>query len=192
LEKLLEIIAGCAVHDRKCQLLFYKKYYGACLKTVFRYVDLYEQAVEVTNDGFVKMFRSFSHFEIRDRERIEIVLLGWMKRVMVNTAIDFRRKQLHTPPTCQMEEHIWEFEDISQLSDNALRYKELICLIRSLPPAYRLVINLHMIEGYSHPEIARMLGITVGTSKSNLFKARAHLFKKLKLDPSGDVKYLAL
>jgi RNA polymerase sigma factor (sigma-70 family) len=187
LEKLLQIIAGCGNQDRKCQHLLYEKYYGFCLKTVFRYVDLYEQAVELTNDGFVKMFRSFSRFEIRDRERIEIVLMGWMKRVMINTAIDFRRKQDHIPSTWQIQEYINDYEDKSQLSDTAVRYKELICMIRALPPAYRLVLNLHMIEGYSHQEIAKMLGITVGTSKSNLFKARSHLQKKLNLEEAEKV-----
>ncbi len=182
LEKLLDIIAGCAIQDRKSQQVLYERFYGACLKTVFRYVDLYEQAVEVTNDGFVKMFRSFGRFEIRDREKIEIVLMGWMRRIMINTAIDFRRRQKHLPETYQMQQSAWDYEDKGQTSDMNTKYKELINMIRELPPAYKLVVNLHMIEGYSHQEIAKMLGITVGTSKSNLFKARAHLQKKLSVD----------
>jgi RNA polymerase sigma factor (sigma-70 family) len=182
LEKILDIIAGCAIQDRKCQQILYEKYYGLCLKTVFRYVDLYEQAVEVTNDGFVKIFRSFSRFEIRDKEKIEIVLLGWMRRIMINTAIDFRRRQKNLPETHQIQQSAWEYEDKGQSSDMKTKYKELILMIKELPPAYRIVVNLHMIEGYSHQEIAKMLGITVGTSKSNLFKARAHLQKKLTTD----------
>jgi RNA polymerase sigma factor (sigma-70 family) len=182
LEKLLDIIAGCAVQDRKSQKVLYDKYYGACLKTVFRYVDTYEQAVEVANDGFVKIFRSFARFEIRDKEKIEIVLLGWMRRIMINSAIDSRRRENHTHHTYQLTENAWEYGDDSQLSDSSLRYKELIAMIRELPPAYRLVFNLHVIEGYSHQEIAKMIGVTVGTSKSNLFKARAHLQKKIILD----------
>jgi RNA polymerase sigma-70 factor (ECF subfamily) len=184
LEKLLNIIAGCAVQDRKAQQVLYDRFYGVCLKTVFRYVDTYEQAVEVANDGFVKIFRSFGHFEIRDKERIEIVLLGWMRRIMINCAIDFRRRQNHVIETSQMQANVWEHEDNSQLSDGNLKYKELISMIRDLPPAYRLVFNLHVIEGYSHTEIAKMIGITVGTSKSNLFKARAQLQKKLAVNKS--------
>ena len=179
MEKLLHIISGCAAGDRKSQHILYDQYYGLCLKTVFRYVDTYEQAVEVTNDGFVKIFRSFSRFEIRDREKIEIVLIGWMRRIMINSSIDFRRRQNQIPHTTEIAENSWDFEDKSQLSDSKINYKELICLIRELPPAYQLVFNLHVIEGYSHAEIAKMVGITIGTSKSNLFKARTHLQKKL-------------
>jgi len=179
LEKLLHIISGCAIQDRKCQHVLYDQYYGLCLKTVFRYVDTYEQAVEVTNDGFVKIFRSFGRFEIRDREKIEIVLIGWMRRIMINSSIDFRRRQNKIPETTEISENSWDFEDKSQLSDSSIKYKELICLIKELPPAYQLVFNLHVIEGYSHAEIAKMIGISVGTSKSNLFKARTHLQKKL-------------
>jgi RNA polymerase sigma factor (sigma-70 family) len=159
--------------------VLYDQYYGLCLKTVFRYVDTYEQAVEVTNDGFVKIFRSFGRFEIRDRDKIEIVLIGWMRRIMINSSIDFRRRQNKIPETSEISENSWDFEDKSQLSDSSIKYKELICLIKELPPAYQLVFNLHVIEGYSHAEIAKMIGISVGTSKSNLFKARTHLQKKL-------------
>ena len=154
---------------------------------MFRYVDTYEQAVEVVNDGFVKIFRSFGHFEIRDKERIEIVLLGWMRRIMINCSIDFKRRQNHVIETSQMPVSGWEHEDHAQLSDGHLKYKELISMIRELPPAYRLVFNLHVIEGYSHTEIAKMAGITVGTSKSNLFKARAQLQKKIATDKSQTI-----
>jgi len=182
LEKILEIISGCAAQDRKCQQILYDKYYGLCLKTVFRYVETYEQAVEVTNDGFVKIFRSFARFEIRDREKIEIVLIGWMRRIMINSSIDFTRRQNNVTQTSQIPENSWDLEDKSQLSDSSIKYKELIKLIKQLPPAYQLVFNLHVIEGYSHTEISKMIGITVGTSKSNLFKARSHLQKKLTVE----------
>ena len=130
LEKLLQIISGCAAQDRKSQQVLYDQYYGLCLKTVFRYVDTYEQAVEVTNDGFVKIFRSFARFEIRDREKIEIVLIGWMRRIMINSSIDFRRRQNSVTQTSQIPEHTWDMEDRSQFSDGIIKYKELINLIR--------------------------------------------------------------
>jgi RNA polymerase sigma-70 factor (ECF subfamily) len=186
LEKLLQIITGCAVQDRKCQKIFYEHYYGTCLKVAFRYMDTYEQAVEVTNDGFVKIFRNFNRFEIRDRERMEIVMLGWMRRIVINAAIDYRRREKNHPATAELSQIGSEYKDNSQLSDNGLLFKELICLIRELPPVYRLVFNLHVIEGYSHPEIAKMLGIMVGTSKSNLFKAKAHLQQKLIFEKTAE------
>jgi RNA polymerase sigma-70 factor (ECF subfamily) len=142
-------------------------------------MDTYEQAVEVTNDGFVKIFRNFGRFEIRDRDRMEIVMLGWMRRIVINAGIDYRRREKNTPETSELSQTGNEYKDDSLLSDNSLKFKEIICMIRELPPVYRLVFNLHVIEGYSHQEIAKMLGIMVGTSKSNLFKAKANLQKKL-------------
>ncbi len=179
MERLLQIISGCAIQDRKCQKILYEQYYGTCLKVAFRYMDTYEQAVEVTNDGFVKIFRNFGRFEIRDRDRMEIVMLGWMRRIVINAGIDYRRREKNTPETSELSQTGNEYKDDSLLSDNSLKFKEIICMIRELPPVYRLVFNLHVIEGYSHQEIAKMLGIMVGTSKSNLFKAKANLQKKL-------------
>jgi len=179
LEKLFQIISGCAIQDRRCQKILYEQYYGTCLKIAYRYMDTYEQAVEVTNDGFVKIFRNFGRFEIRDPERMEIVMLGWMRRIMINAAIDYRRKEKNIPETSELIPGGSDYKDDSRLSDNILLFKELICLTRELPPVYRLVFNLHVIEGYSHPEIAKMLGIMVGTSKSNLFKAKVYLQKRL-------------
>jgi RNA polymerase sigma-70 factor (ECF subfamily) len=179
LEKLLHIISGCANQDRQSQQILYDQYYGLCLKIAFRYVNTYEQAVEVTHDAFLKMFRNFSRFEVRDIEKLEMLLIGWIRRVVINAAIDYMRREMNNHYSYPIPEHVWEHKDDGQSSDNSLLYKELMILIKELPPAYRMVFNLHVIEGYSHPEIAKMLGITTGTSKSNLSKARAHLQKAL-------------
>jgi RNA polymerase sigma factor (sigma-70 family) len=179
LEKLIHIIAGCAAQDRRYQQILYDRYYGFCLKTAFRYVDSYEQATEVTNNAFVKIFKNFSRFEVRDPVKIEMLFMGWVKRVVINASIDYLRREMHTPQISPIPESVWEHKDEQQSSDGTLLYKELISMIKELPPAYRLVFNMHVIEGYSHPEIARILGITTGTSKSNLSKARAHLQKAL-------------
>ena len=102
----------------------------------------------------------------------------------INAAIDYMRREMNNQQTYAIPEHIWEHKDNGQSSDNSLLYKELMCLVKELPPAYRMVFNLHVIEGYSHPEIAKMLGITTGTSKSNLSKARVHLQKALTSENS--------
>jgi len=179
LEKLLHIISGCANQDRQSQQMLYDQYYGLCLKIAFRYVNTYEQAVEVTHDAFLKMFRNFSRFEVRDVDKLEMLLIGWIRRVVINAAIDYMRREMNNHHSYPIPEHVWEHKDEGQSSDNSLLYKELMILVKDLPPAYRMVFNLHVIEGYSHPEIAKMLGITTGTSKSNLSKARAHLQKAL-------------
>ena len=187
MEKLLHIITGCAQQDRQCQQMLYDQYYGLCLKIAFRYVNTYEQAVEVTHDGFLKMFRNFSRFEVRDKDKVEMLLIGWIRRVVINASIDYMRREMNNQQTYAIPEHIWEHKDDGQSSDNSLLYKELMCLVKDLPPAYRMVFNLHVIEGYSHPEIAKMLGITTGTSKSNLSKARAHLQKALAAENSETI-----
>lgn len=179
MEKLLHIISGCANQDRQSQQMLYDQYYGLCLKIAFRYVNTYEQAVEVTHDAFLKMFRNFSRFEVRDIDKLEMLLIGWIRRVVINAAIDYMRREMNNHHSYPIPEHVWEHKDEGQSSDNSLLYKELMILVKELPPAYRMVFNLHVIEGYSHPEIAKMLGITTGTSKSNLSKARAHLQKAL-------------
>lgn len=179
MEKLLHIISGCAQQDRQCQQMLYDQYYGLCMKIAFRYVNTYEQAVEVVHDAYLKMFRNFSRFEVRDQEKIEMLLIGWIRRVVINAAIDYMRKEMNNHQTYAIPEQVWEHGDSGQSPDNSVLYKELICLVKELPPAYRLVFNLHVIEGYSHPEIAKMLRITTGTSKSNLSKARTHLQKAL-------------
>lgn len=176
---MLHIITGCAQQDRQCQKLLYEQYYGLCLKIAFRYVNTYEQATEVTHDAFLKMFRNFSRFEVRDKDKVEMLLIGWIRRVVINAAIDYMRREMNNHSTYPIPEHVWEHKDESASSDNSVLYKELISLVKELPPAYRMVFNLHVIEGYSHPEIAKMLGITTGTSKSNLSKARVHLQKAL-------------
>ena len=159
--------------------MLYDQYYGLCLKIAFRYVNTYEQAVEVVHDAFLKMFRNFSRFEVRDMDKLEMLLIGWIRRVVINAAIDYMRREMNNHHSYPIPEHVWEHKDEGQSSDNSLLYKELMILVKELPPAYRMVFNLHVIEGYSHPEIAKMLGITTGTSKSNLSKARAHLQKAL-------------
>ena len=182
MEKLLHIISGCAQQDRQCQKLLYEQYYGLCIKIAFRYVNTYEQATEVTHDAYLKMFKNFGRFEVRDKDKVEMLLIGWIRRVVINAAIDYMRREINNTQSYPIPEHVWEHKDEAQSSDNSVLYKELIALVKELPPAYRMVFNLHVIEGYSHPEIAKMLGITTGTSKSNLSKARAHLQKALTVE----------
>jgi RNA polymerase sigma factor (sigma-70 family) len=147
---------------------------------VFRYIYHYDKAVDVVNDGFVKIFRNFERFQFRDIENLEMVLMGWMRMIMINTAIDQLRKHNFLPEIGDISESTWAQEDRSQGSDHKLLYKELVKEIKKLPPSYRTVFNLYVIDGLTHQEIANLLGISVGTSKSNLSKARVILQKIVK------------
>lgn len=177
MEDLRNILDGCIRNSHREQKKLYEHYYGYCLKVVFRYIYRYEKAVDVVNDGYIKIFRNFNKFQIAQPENTEMILMGWMRTIMINTAIDCLRKNDFMPEIGAIPEHIWEQEDKSTKSDQQVLYKELICEIRKLPPAYRLVFNMYVIDGFTHQEIADKLGIAVGTSKSNLSKARGLLQK---------------
>ena len=109
------------------------------------------------------------------------MFMGWMRRIMVNTAVDQLRRQNFAPEIGELSESIWQAEDKSQGADHALLYKELIQKVRKLPPSYRAVFNMYVIDGMTHQEIATQLGISVGTSKSNLSKARSSLQEIIKI-----------
>ena len=178
--ELLHTINGCIQNNQRDQKSLYERYYGYCLKIVFRYIYRYDKAVDVVNDGFVKVFRSFSKFEYKTSESLEMMLMGWMRTIMINTAIDHLRKNNFLPEIGDISETIWMHEDKSQGSDHTLLYKELVKEIKKLPPSYRTVFNMYVIDGLTHQEIANALGISVGTSKSNLSKARVILQKIIK------------
>jgi RNA polymerase sigma-70 factor (ECF subfamily) len=179
LNNLGEIISGCISNNRRDQKYLYEHYYGYCLKIVFRYIFRYDKAVDVVNDGFIKVFGKLTLFHCDNAENLQKVLMGWMRTIMINTAIDQLRKDSFLPEIGLISEDIW-LEDKGKSADQSLLYKELINQVKKLPPAYRIVFNMYVIDGFTHQEIASQLGVVVGTSKSNLFKARAILQEYLK------------
>lgn len=149
------------------------------MKIVFRYIYRYEKAIDVMNDGFVKLFRSFDKFSMGDSDE-EAKLMGYMKRIMVNTAIDELRKEKMMPEIGGIPDYVWDMSSKDQDADQLLLYKDLIIMIKGLPPQYRIVINMYVIDGYNHLEIADVMKIPVGTSKSCLSRARAMLQKSIE------------
>lgn len=181
MESLYKLIKDCIAKDYKSQQLFYEHYYGFALKTVFRYIYKYDKATDVVNDSFVKIFNSLEKFQLaKEKSDTEKILMGWMKRILINTAIDELRRQQTLPEIGELPEYIWEEADKSQNADQKVLYKELICEVKRLPPSYRNVFNMFVIDGFSHNEIAKTLGISEGTSKSALAKAKAQLKKFLE------------
>ena len=158
--------------NRAAQRILYDtlagKMYGVCL----RYVRDETEAKDVLQDGFVKIFQNLEQF------RFQGSFEGWVRRIMVNTALERFRKE--DRQTSSIEEV--DFQDLSG-SDNVLSdlsAQELLQMIRELSPQYRVVFNLYAIEGYSHKEISQMLNISEGTSKSNLSRARSILQERIK------------
>src|SRR5690554_5989900 len=136
-----------------------------------RYTNNRDEAVEVLNDGFMKVFSNISQYDT-DRN-----FTAWFRRILINTAINYHKQNikhnhlgLEKLPETLAPQH-------SVLDE--LGYQEMILLIQELPLAYRTVFNLYVIEGYTHEEIGTMLNISVGTSKSNLSRARAHLRNRI-------------
>lgn len=162
--------------------MLYERYYGYALKVVFRYIYRYDKAVDVVNDGFVKVFLKFDKFKYQTEESLEKILMGWIKRIMINTAIDELRRSDMMPEIGGISEDAWNEPATNNNADQSLLYKELMLYVKQLPPTYRIVFNMFAIDGYSHHEIADQLGIAVGTSKSNLSKARVLLQKFINKD----------
>ena len=166
-----ELINGCIKKDRRSQKDLYKLYYGYAMRICLRYAKGKDEAVEMVNDGFMKVFTNIYRY---DRERS---FNAWISTIMINTSIDYYRNRIKQ---IQMEELNAkdELEDSGNILSH-LNYNDLINLVQKLSYAYRTVFNLFAIDGYSHEEISEMLSISVGTSKSNLFKARENLKKML-------------
>lgn len=137
-----------------------------------RYANNKDEAIEILNDGFLKIFH---HIDSYDSSR---PFKSWLSKIMANTSIDHlrSRKKIH------FTEDITQVYDLGMPDEHAiskLTYEEIIGLVQLLPPAYRTVFNLYVVEGFQHQEIAEMLGISEGTSKSNLFKAKRILKEKI-------------
>ena len=180
--ELQAIIRGCIANDGKCQKQLYERYYGYAFKIAFRYIYRYDRVPDVVNDGFVKLFRNIHQFVSQGEGDTEPRLMAWIKKIVVNTAIDELRRNHLTPEIGGIPESAWEEPGSSGNADNLLLYKELMCHVKKLPPSYGAVFNMYVIDGFSHQEIAEQLGISVGTSKSNLFKAKAFLQKLINKD----------
>ncbi|MEO9477029.1 MAG: sigma-70 family RNA polymerase sigma factor [Cyclobacteriaceae bacterium] len=166
---IAKLIRGCARQKRSAQKDLYKEFHGYCLSICMRYAESREDAVEVMNDGFLKVFKYIKSFDT------EKPFKPWIRQIMINCTLDHIKKNQIRIEQMEMEAGIKELVKETQL-DN-ISYDEILEVIRQLPLAYRTVFNLHAIEGFKHEEVAEMLGINVGTSKSNYFKAK----KKLQL-----------
>lgn len=168
-ENIRKLILGCTRGERVSQKLLYENFFGYALSICLRYSKRKEEAYEILNDGFMKVF---IHLKEKDFDS-ERPFKGWLRKIMINTALDHYRKNLKHYHHQDLNGQINEASTENILQD--LAYEDLISMIQDLPPSYQVVFNLAIIDGYKHEEISTILGISVGTSKSNLFKAREKL-----------------
>ncbi|MEO8584061.1 MAG: sigma-70 family RNA polymerase sigma factor [Flavitalea sp.] len=167
-----DLIRECIGGNRQMQEELYNRFSGKMYAVCLRYSNNAEDAQDLLQDGFIKVYRNLHRF------RAEGSFEGWVRRVFVNSSIEhFRKKSIELTRVSEKEEGTIGDNDISAL--DTLAEKDIINLVRELSPGYRTVFNLYVIEGFAHREIAEQLGITEGTSKSQLARARSILQKKV-------------
>ena len=171
-----DIVKKCVKGDRKAQQELYKIFYGKMMGVCYRYTNNSEDAKDILQDGFVKVYSNLKKYNFKGS------LEGWIRRIMVNTAIDHFRKNKNVYLVGDEDDYILENSKVESADSIYSQFGESVIMeaIQSLSPAYKTVFNLNVIEGYQHKEIAEKLGISEGTSKSNLAKAKQNLRKLLK------------
>jgi RNA polymerase sigma factor (sigma-70 family) len=178
-EQELEVhIRGCALNNRESQKKIYSSFYGYAMSICHRYTNHEEDATEILNDGFLKVFVEIYRFKPAYTDTINS-FKGWVRKIMIYTAIDHFRKNVKHRMTTELNETYMHLPNGDEDALSKISHEEIINAVKFLTPGYRTVLNLFIIEGFSHEEIAKELGISVGTSKSNLAKARKQLQKIL-------------
>lgn len=167
-----ELVDKCLANDPYAQELLYRRYaakmYGICL----RYVRHRDEASDVLQDGFIRVFTNLKHY------RGDGSFEGWIRRIIVNTAINYYKANTKYSRDLSVDE-VSLNSNIDNDALSRLTTEELMKVVQELPDGFRMVFNLFVIEGYDHKEIGQMLGISENTSKSQLHRAKAALQKKL-------------
>ena len=174
---LEELIQKCKEQDIQAQESLYNKYSGILFAVCLRYSPNYEEAQDNLQDAFLTIFKNIEQF--KGKGSFE----GWIKRITVNTVLQKYRKQRVYNLT--NEGQVPEEIDDEPIEDEKIPLDYLLQIIQELPDRYRLVFTMYVLDGYSHQEIATMMNITTGTTKSNLARARAILKTKVKAYKKG-------
>jgi RNA polymerase sigma-70 factor (ECF subfamily) len=172
LEPIEKTIAACIKGKSSAQEKLYKQFADKMFGVCMIYTKDYDAAKDVMQEGFVKVFNKLDTFKFNGSFE------GWVRRIMVNTALERYRKNYYLYALTDIDDYkeVIAYEDvISDISAN-----DLLSLVHELSPQYQMIFNLYAIEGYSHKEIGEMLEISEGTSKSNLSRARKILQEKVK------------
>ena len=167
-----DLIKGCINNDRRMQEELYTRFAPKMYAVCLRYAGNAEEAEDILQEGFIKIFKKLGSF------RSEGSFEGWIRRIFVNTSIEHFRRKTYMQPISEQEENTMEGKSLSVL--DSLAEKDLIHLIQELSPGYRTVFNMYVVEGYTHREIGELLGISEGTSKSQLSRAKVILQEMVK------------
>jgi RNA polymerase sigma factor (sigma-70 family) len=164
------LVNACLRQNRRAQELLYKQHYGRMMGLCMRYARDRDEASAMLNQGFFKVFENLDRFD-PDKGKLE----GWIYRIVMNAAIDYYRSVIRMNRSEELNDSAIDKTDESETALDQISAKEILQLVQQLSPAYRTVFNLYVVEGMTHPEIGKLLGISEGTSKSNLAKARRNL-----------------
>lgn len=166
-----ELIEGCLNSDRKAQRALYDLYAGKMLAISMRYSKSQQEAEDILQEAFIKVFDHLNNF------RKESKLYSWIKRIVVNTALNHQRSKLYLYPMVDVE--TVRIQDEKSFSLSHFHYEDLMKMIQNLPVGCKVIFNLYAVEGYKHNEIADMLNISEGTSKSQYSRAKQLLKEML-------------
>lgn len=166
-----QFVAALVRGNREAQRMLYEEYYGPLMSICHRYAGSEDEAMDLLHESFIKIFKKIGRYESGT------ALLAWMRRITVNTAIDQYRRNVRR----RTEDLDKAYQVSSDAPDVFARFgaQEILAAVQKLPPTYRTIFNLYVVEGYSHREIGEQLQITESTSRSNLVKARGKLQKAL-------------
>ena len=162
-----ELIKACCKGERTAQQNLYKKYSGQMYAVALRYSKMQQEAEDILQEAFLKVFQNINNF------RQDSSLVYWIKRIVVNTALNHQRSKLYLYPMVDVGDLKNRFTE--NLTITGINHKELLEMIRKLPSGCQVRFNLYAIEGYKHHEIADLLGISEGTSKSQYARAKSLL-----------------
>lgn len=169
MDDLLKIIEGCRIDDRKSQDLLYKRYSSMLFGLCLRYANNRNEAEDVAQDTWVKIFNHIDSYSM-DKS-----FEGWIRRIAVNTAITYYRKNQKFLYHQDVSEISHTPQDLENAQEQPFTQTELLNAIQTLPAGYRTVFNMYVIEGYKHKEIAEILEVDINTSKSQLSRAKKYL-----------------
>jgi RNA polymerase sigma factor (sigma-70 family) len=167
-----DLIHGCINGDRRMQEELYRRFSPRMYAVCLRYAGTSEEAQDILQEGFIKIFKKLTSF------RGEGSFEGWIRRIFVNTAIEHFRRKKYLQPVTEKEENTLEGNYLSVLDELAQR--DIMELVQQLSPGYRTVFNMYVVEGYTHKEIGDIMGISEGTSKSQLSRAKVILQEMVK------------
>ncbi len=168
-ENVDKLVKDCIKGKQKSQKMLYETFYGKMLAVCMRYANDTNEAQDILHDGFIKVFLNLKKFKNKGS------LEGWIRRIIINNAIDYiRNKKIFFVDETEynISETVQDEEYLQNIEFTKVKAEIIIKLIQKLTPAYKTVFNMYVIDEYTHKEIAEKLNISIGTSKSNYFKAK--------------------